>query len=448
MGKSSNPSRKDGDGSWRKKRCSEDYMILIAWFAVFANIYLCITQIRRALRERSLSAFVWVFLCYFAVLSPFELILRSPFLEGYSGYERVFEDADYLRAMAFMFSANVCLALGYSLGGEGPGERLSNYAVSSRNHFYRMAMPLLLAAYVAGFFLFFKTAGGMGYTEFVEYQGSNWGLVLVYLSSPAICLLSMRKRYGLAAVMALPYVYFSVVLQVRSFFVFSLLPIVVIYYLDNKPASLGLTLSRRGIGFFAVLVGLLLANFVVTQNKTGQISLPEQQLLRNFIQVSARIAEDGGFTGFDSTIRLLYGVIAPLGAIFNYQPALPDDVQVYFARLIFGASTLSGYFHYPSLWYADAYASFGWLGALVGLAIGGWLRVAEKAISFSKISFSLFLPFYIWNVYMILRGAMGNSVAAISYPLYMAALLYLLLIIALLVRGPISRAKIIEAQNR
>lgn len=429
-------------------------MYLISILLAIVNVAFCLTQVLYAKKKMNFSLFSWTFLSYFSVLLLVAVLRKSDFYEGYSGQYVTYSDMDYLNVTGFVLVANLMFALGYLIVSKIrilrlsiADQWLSEFKMAKENPFGKILLPIYGVYFLLGVILYAVTSMGMSYSEFVEYQGSNWGIVFLYASSPIICILWMRGNYVPAILASSVFVYFSINLQVRSFFIFSLFPIIFIYFFSNIKASNSFFVwLKKPAGIFSILSVLGLSLFIIFQ-KTGRFGLPEGTLVDSMIQVMHKLDSGAPGTGWDSTERFLYGFISPVLGFLNITPELNEDVQVYFASLIFGFSRADVYYHYPSLWYSDAYSSFGWLGIFFGLFWGGLFYVLEKIIRKNKVIFCLFLPFYIWIVYMVMRGAIGNSAAAISYPVYIGALSYIFVVMVIYLASG-SGAKLQKLKNK
>lgn len=404
-------------------------MYFICLLVALLNIYVCWSGLGVAQRAASLTVFIWAMLLYFALLMVVQIHGDMNFVEGFSGNFVTYTFVDVAKIYCFVLVANILLLTGQSVV-----QKLAKPPVApsitegGRNQVISILIAILSGLFLLGAALFYLQSRGLGYSEFVEYEGSNWGLVFLYSASSLICFLLMRRRHVAVVMVVLVYIYFAVLLNIRSFFVFSIFIIFSMLYLRYAESDGYMGGNKKKVRFWAGLFFalMLLINFIIAFNKTGQVILPESGLVKLMIHVMYKLSNGYELTGLDSVERFMYGLYKPLAALVGYTPSLNEDVQVYFARLIFGFESWEGFYHYPSLWYADAYSSFGPFGVFMGFFWGGWFSITERLIRRNRIAFGLFLPLFLWNLYMVVRGAIGNSTAAISYSLYLNMSIFLL----------------------
>lgn len=414
------------------------------------NSYFCWSSMASAHAAGSLTALAWALLFYFSLLMIFQLHGGLTFTEGFTGYSVEYSYADIVWIYAFVLACNVSMRVGQHFASRALRVReFLSPEIKGQNVLVSLLSPVMLVLFLIGGVIYYFQGRNLGYSGFVEYEGSNWGLVLLYCSSSLICFYLLRGKYYVAAALVTVYVYFSFVLQIRSFFLFSVFVVIAVFYLKNIAASGSVFGGSRNarVSIIAAVLAMLAMNFAISYGKTGAIVLPESGLVGLMTHVIYKLSSGYPLTGLDSTERFLYGLYKPIAAVIGYAPNLSEDVQVYFARLIFGFESWDQFYHYPSLWYADAYSSLGYAGFLFGIVWGVWFVTIEKLIRQNKVLFCMFLPLFLWNMYMVMRGAVGNSTAAISFPIYINCLLYAsaYLLGSVMVRG---REPMWKNQNR
>lgn len=402
-------------------------MYFICLLLALINLIFCWSRVIGSHKNKRIFVFIWVMLLYFSILMIVSLHGELRFTEGFSGNVVEYSYRDVAYIYLFVLAGNFFIAVGQLLSEKTVKLSSFSFAVIGKRNVVAVTLTwVLLVLFLIGALLFYKQSQGIGYAGFVEYEGSNWGLVLLYSSSSLICILLMRGKYVAAAAVVSVFVYFAIVLQIRSFFIFSIFVVLSILYLKYWDGTLVVNGRRNGFKAIAFIILLLMLsiNFVISYAKTGEFVFPESGLVNLMIHVIYKLSNGYELTGFDSIERFLYGLYKPIAAVVGYAPNLSEDVQVYFSRLVFGFESWDVFFHYPSLWYSDAYSSFGFWGVLFGLFWGYWFSTLEKIIRCNKVIFSLFLPLFLWNMYMVMRGAVGNSTAAISYAIYINLALY------------------------
>ncbi|MCP4745137.1 MAG: hypothetical protein GY874_03200 [Desulfobacteraceae bacterium] len=285
---------------------------------------------------------------------------------------------------------------------------------------------------------YFKMAG-KGYLDYVDYAGSNWPIVFFWAAAPLITFKTLQKRYFQAFIACLPYLLFGYYLHVRSFVLLSLIPALVIliyqqYFGPNKKAILR-TLVLIGISLI-VLIG---TSVIMTYNKQADTgggkrkaegfsqSLPDASLSRGMAIVFDGVNRGQKYTGLNSIKKYVLNIFYPFvilakrfGIIDNTKIV---DTPVHMARMIEGFSEHSKLlYHYPMLWYSDAYISFGMNGLSLAVLWAFVFAVWEAGIAKSQFFSAMSLPFYIWHNYMIIRGAVAGAAVPLSYAVYFAAI--------------------------
>jgi hypothetical protein len=391
-----------------------------------SNIGLCFWQIKISHKNKELTIISWLLMFYFSILLSIEIIENKIHKEGYSGFIVSYLPEDYLNVVLFVFCCNIMLAIGYSISRYlfKREKRSQPYQLEKTDATTKLLTNIYSIIFITALPIYFINSLGMSYTDFVTYKESNWGLVLLYVSASLISILFIQKKYNSSLFITLFFIYFAISSTVRSFYIFSIFPCVIIFYL-NKNIS-GSSLSRLIFNKISIiLISLLAVTFTIIgdQRELTEV-LPEQSLVKYLILIIYKISNGYSQTGFDSIQHFTYGAISPFAKFFGIEKPESLDVQEYFASLAFGYKTAIVFMHYPSLWYADAYSSFGWIGITFGIYWGLFLYTIEHMLRKNLISFSIFIPIFTWVVYLIMRGAIGISLQAISYPFYINLLIY------------------------
>ena len=192
-----------------------------------------------------------------------------------------------------------------------------------------------------------------GYQGFVEYSGSDWSRVFLIVSSVVVILSFVRKNY-LVLILCITFMsILSYLIDVRSFFVLTIIPLVVYIWINQNESIL----NKKNIWLiFSFITFLALISSAISYSKIGKIVVPESGLSDYYILIHDRITYGEPKTGFNSLLGFLEGVMTPFlklagVSIFNAK----EDTPIYMASLIFGTIDFKGsIFHYPSLWYSDS----------------------------------------------------------------------------------------------
>ena len=250
--------------------------------------------------------------------------------------------------------------------------------------------------------------------------GIEWAIVLFWASSPLITVIAMQKRWLPATVLCLPFIYFALHLQVRSFALLSLVPVIVVgfYQIANDPAArlrFARTIRYGVVGGIA----LVTLSIWVSKYKTGEVAFPDSGMPFGVVQVVTLADRFDARTGFNSLALYGWNYINPFMRLVGVMPPDLDDVPVVVARLLEGVpEDWPVYFHYPALLWTDAYLSFGWNGLWLAVLWAAIYCVWDAVMRQSPLVLALLLPYFVWHSYMWARGAIAIASVPIAYALY------------------------------
>lgn len=430
------------------------------------NFVFCLLLLWHAVRTRLASAIVWFMSAYFAwffVLmgsnGPYSRVrgftaevisVRQGTIDLLSGYALLF---NFLFAISFF--------LIWALIRTRSIEQSSSWQEGETSPRVGIMSWMFFAFLLAGSALYWLKMRNIGYRGYVEFQfqGSNWPLVFFWASSPFACYMAQKRRYFLAFLGIIPFLFFAWHLNVRSFALLSLIPVTLIFFYQ-RVAGDG-TFSRNSLGIFVrglpIIFVLIATSVVVTYNKQSRLSgvpdegkftgLPDAGLVYGAGLVFESVLHNHMRLEFNSLNRYLVNVAGPFLKIAEKTLGVEikpvDDTPVYMARLIDGVpKDYPVYHHYPVLWYSDAFISFGMAGLGLAILWGGLAAVFERLMRIGPIALGLMLPFYCWHMYMLIRGAIAVAAAPLTYSFYVA-----LAVVLVLGRVGVRHQNIVEKRN-
>lgn len=377
----------------------------------------------------------WALVAYFAVfVVPMAYSGAYRRFRGFSGDFVSVSDATISKVVVFMVLFNAIAFLSDAIVWKGlGGSRVKiKWEIDPKSFRIDVCIFILFMFLMVGGGLFWQKMRLLGYREYVEFssQGANWPIVFLWASSPLITILALQRRYFLAAACCMPFLFFAQHLSVRSFALLSLVPASAVFFMQRadqlaKKRGAILRLLLWAVPVFSLLVGV---STVVMEKKTGGLSgLPDTGIVYGVGLVFEAHKHGEGDRGFISLRKYSQNIVSPFnklaGKLFGYHEPTLEDTPVYIARLIDGVPKHTGvYFHYPALWYSDAFVSFGMAGLLLA-ALWGTILAAIERLSVSRpLLIALILPFYVWHAYMLVRGATAIATVPISYAFYFSLL--------------------------
>jgi hypothetical protein len=414
------------------------------------NVVLCLLALWFCVKRRMVSSIIWFMNAYFAWF----LVLMAS--NGQYSRTRGFtaelisvkqSTIDFLAGYALIFNCVFAVGFGvvwFVFRGKGQANSSAWSRKGGGSQIGAMS-AIFLAFLVVGGALYWWKMRGIGYRGYVEFQfqGSNWPLVFLWASSPFISLMALKRRYVWALGGAAPFLFFAWHLNVRSFALLSLVPLVLIYFFQrsedggaSKRSSLWMFL--RGL---PIIVVLLAASIVITYNKQARLTgvpdegqltgLPDAGLVYGAGLVFESLQHVHYRLEFNSLKKYAVNVAGPFVKIaektLGIPPIVVEDTPVYMARLIDGVPKgFPIYHHYPVLWYSDALISFGNMGLCLALFWGVLAAFWERIMLWRTGLLGVLLPFYCWHMYMLIRGATAVAAAPLTYSAYVALIVYFL----------------------
>lgn len=404
----------------------------IELFVAIANFIFCLLRFVFTFKSGRLSATVWALATYFSFFFIF-VIADGPFSKyrGFTGDTIAVKQQTIDFACYYIAGFHLIFAITESVAWKLIGVPVNQVAWELPESERRLSVMrgVFLVFLIVGGSWYGWTMQGLGYRSYVEGVGSNWPLVFVWASAPFITISMMQHRYWAAAFAGAPFILFAIMLKVRSFALLSLVPAVIIGLFHMWQGSgENRHLVFRLIKASSLLFGLLLLSAVIMQQKHSHVGLPDSDMAHGTPLIMEAVQQAKHYTGFNSLILYGLNIITPFMKIFGIERPHLIDTPVYMASLIDGVpKDWTVYFHYPTLWYSDAYISFGnegvALAALWALILTSW----EALMLRYPAMIALMLPYYAWHMYMLVRGAPAVASAPFSYAFYVSALVFLLL---------------------
>ncbi|MBM4196614.1 MAG: hypothetical protein FJ197_05855 [Gammaproteobacteria bacterium] len=399
----------------------------------------------RSLKAGRLVAMLWILITYHGIFL-IQLFLGGPFTKfrGFPG-DVVSISAETIAALAwYVLAFNLIFAfvenIVWRLSG-GRSEPRAAWEIDQEPNWLAGARWIYLAFLIGGgIWYWFKMAGG-GYRDYVQLQQSNWPVVFFWASAPLITILALLKRPWLAALACVPFLFFAVYLKVRAFALLSIIPAAVVLYFQ----AIGASSARRqhffkpiavGVAIFAALVAVSvlvtfqkMAKIEGTPNAPGEITgLPDAGMIYGSAIVFEYVRDTATSLGSDSLLLYGWNWVNPFLLLAGLERQVLLDPAVFMANIVDGVPLNSAvYFHYPTLWYGDAFLTFGNAGLLLAGLWGLIVSLWERFMTRNMVLLALLLPYYTWHAYMLVRGSPSSATVPLSYAAYVAALVLVVL---------------------
>jgi hypothetical protein len=404
------------------------------WFYPMVNLLFCAACTWWDFKNRRVMAMFWLLATYFSLLVTVDLG-NCP-LEYPIGYVSATASAEEVsKAAAFMFWCNLFFALGENVVfGLMERKPLTVFFLFRNDYSVRFQTRVALAMFAVGCLLYIPQIYRFSYADYVTDTTSSWKALIFLSSMPLISLLLLQRRYRLAMLPLAVNLLLVFLIKVRSFMLFSIIPalvIIVFQWAAGRQPAMGFRRWGRYVAVASMVVLLGGVGSYISYQRTNEWRLPESLLPQGMYLIFQQIDSGMPKTGFQSVQLAVTSLLYPVYNKFlmaDYQP--PEDPAVYMAELVTGRSGWKeGFRHFPLLWYSDVYAALGWTGVFLGLLWGGVLALWEAAMRKNTLAWAMFLPFFVWTLYILCRGAPGHAFYVISRNLYIQ--LFLLFITGL-----------------
>jgi hypothetical protein len=370
------------------------------------------------LREGRLMTMYWILATYFALV-----ILRdmwaAPIVFGQGYVPAVVDTVRISRIATFVLLCNVTFATGEYLAFRFTAGRAPYLTgMCPRANGGRILTWFYGLLFAAGCVLYLPEAYAASYYDYVNNVIDTNKKVLFTLSMPVLTLSLLRGRYGLPVAGLLAALSITVATTVREPLLVSALPLMLallVVRIQHKSSSV---LKLR---MAAVLAAALIAVFgtYIGYVRTGGVELPEQGLARGMYLVFE--LRDGGIkgTGYASLETVAKALAFPFYnryLIADYK--FPRDPATYVADIMVVRPEVTGFRHYPFLWYTDMYLSQGRPGFWQGLVWGALLGSFEGLLAGRALASAVFLPTFTWILYIFYRGGGAAVFHSVSRQIY------------------------------
>lgn len=399
-----------------------------------ANLAFCGSRLYATLRSGRFIAIVWFLLTYFAVFFlPVSVEQEIRHMRGFTAQVVTISRDDIYSVIIFVFCFNLIFFMSEYLFSRifNTGRLRTDWTLSTKDKYFTRLEYIFAGLLVFGTVVYGLTSQAHTYRDFVEYKGSNWGKVFLMAGAPLVTIAALRKRYLIALLGCLPFIYFSMKLHIRSFALLSLAPVAIIYLLQYLAATRGRLFSDiKKLLVIALFSFLLLATSVaIVLSKRGGDGLmatqvfPDSGMPYGTTVLMTLIDKYGVQTGFDALTLYGLNIVNPFVKLLDLPRPDIDDPPVVMAAIYDGVpSWWDIYYHYPALWYTDAYLAFGDSGLWMAVFWGLVFVFLEYLLKRNVFIFSLLLPFLTWHAYMAVRGATAGAAVPFSYAAYVVVL--------------------------
>jgi len=399
----------------------------------FINFFIAITRLYFTFKSGRLISIAWFLIVYFSwFLIPVVTGGSFKHYRAFPGELVTISSNTIYELIVYVIIFNIifmfCEVLFWKL--VGPKVRTHDYTLPNKSAHLNRVQISLFALLCLGTVLYGITSLTQDYRDYVEYKGSSWGMVFLWASSSLIAILALRKKYMLALVSCLPFIYFAVHLKIRSFALLSLIPIAIVYMLQiTTEGKAGAMKKIRKIVIGGVMfVGILMLSSAIMMDKSGTRSkgfnLPDSGMPFGTAILMELTNKYNASTEWDSLVLYGRNLINPFLKITGSARTDIVDPPVVMAQLYDGVPVNWGvYYHYPTLWYMDSYLSFAYYGLFLAIFWAFIFVLWEVLMSRNALIFGLLLPFYTWHAYMLIRGATAGATVPFSYAVYITFIL-------------------------
>jgi len=426
---------------------------ILAVVIALVNLAMVGFRTNQVLGKNRLITFAWVLITYWSFFLVM-LAIGGPFTK-FRGFraDLVTVTADTIRYSCIYVLCFNALFLLTEVGVwhlfRGGRTRVT-WIIRKEERWLRIATLIYGAFLLGGGLLYWLKTRGMGYYDgYVQFQGSNWPSAFLWAAAPLITIKAFEKKYWLSLLCTVPFLVFAVLFHVRAFALLSLIPALIVMYFqyvgkDAKAQKRRFRAVVLGIAGAIVLVGL---SNVVTFGKLDQetfSAFPDSGLVYGMNIVMEMANKLDVSTGWDSLIHYSQNIANPFMKLLGIpRSEVPVPPQV-MATLVDGVPPNYGvFYHYPTLWYSDAYLAFRIAGLALAVLWGALLSGWELVMIRRPFLMALMLPFYTFHTYMLLRGAIDSATTPFSYSFYLA----LLVVLALAPRKMWKRERVVVEAN-
>lgn len=394
------------------------------------SLAICMTRAAATLRSRRAISIVWILLSYFTIFCfPLSLETEIELTRGFDSAYFKISHLEIRKTLAFILCFNSTLLIGDLFFSKllEPKVRTTNWNLDRDSSLVKYLLRILLCYWLVGSLWYYVHTRGLGYRDYVE--GTSWAAVFLWASSPAVVIAAFQRRWVLAAILCLPFMYFAVHLSVRSFALLSIVPLMVVVVFQGLGAEMVTPINFRKLTVRASLASVIVigASALVGLWKPGVQIFPDSGMPYGAVQTISLANDFGMQLGFNSLLLYAENFVNPFLKLFQIDRESSTDTPVFIAGLLEGVPfDWPVYFHYPTLIWSDAYISFGWSGVWFGILWALILVCWDRLIGKHQVIAILTLPYFCWHGYMLVRGAIAVSSVPFAYAAYFSFFAFLL----------------------
>jgi hypothetical protein len=341
----------------------------------------------------------------------FGFILTSTRIEhtfGWINYTKYISTEEFSSVSYYIFALNVMLMIGIKTGLKIVPKLNLEIKINSLKY-------ILGVFYIWGAIFHLFNFHGKNYSDYVEYQGSDWGRVALNFGASLILIYIKEQKYLVACLLTSPFIYLAYQTGVRSYMLYSVIASIVYLILMEKNY-----LNKIFTSLFVVIISIILAAYFQINRSDSFVNsmlLPEIGLIHMMLTLYTQFI-NGGFQVQSNTMGLLANsLLLPYTKIFGAIETGIDN-PIYIAEYLEGAELNDGFYHYPATWYGELFIGT-YLDIIInclmfGIIIGGLSKIVKNETL--KI---LLMPSIAWIYYMIMRGAPVIAFTGSSYVLWL-----------------------------
>lgn len=376
------------------------------------NLIFCSWVLYGYVKNRDLLSFVWIIITYYALfilISSFGEIVNE---QGYVG--TIIKTSEYTKEVVAMFVLSFNILFHVSMvvfGYVWKYLRIDRLKLNKIER-YDIAFYVMSFYVIVGGGFYYLQMSGKDYFDYVTMSESAWSQAFLWAGSPAILYFAHRGKYMTSLLLCIPFVVFVLQLKVRSFALLSVVPFI-IYMLQNRQQSNALIRNIISSASFILIVYLFL--FLRESNTLPDAFLPVY--MNTVFEAHESFLKVEGLPGINA---YLLNMIRPFLIILGVSDYNYYDTPFYLASIITGSENTVN--HFPSLWYTDAYVNYGYIGVTLSILFGFIISLMTVFVRSGYTAYCLFLPYYVWHNYLLIRGAVTIATVPFSYSLYLSAI--------------------------
>lgn len=380
------------------------------------NIILALFGVHRGFKNKSFIVFIWLIVFYYSITSLISLLDNT--------------SISYSVKMTYALNMSLCILAFLA------SDFLFNRKVMSTvsfDFFIKRTFWITIVEVVfwISLVMTYVELQTQDYSIYNSREGqAGWAQALFQVSSCIICYFIYKKQWVKIAVAAILVVGMVAATGVRSLVYFILMPFL-LYYI-NQIMSLRSNPFKIIIKSIPIILILIIAVYVVNTLRFGDVNLPETELTT----IALNVLDNGGYPlqYANSFLHYITRFLTPIVNAFHVfgiqvvspvtmlPPSIPHLNDMYL-----GVAYHSGEAHMPGTIFFDFYMSYGYYGAIWGFVVFSYLKLLCNFLQSSFASFFAFSSVIGWHLYFLMRGSCDTCVSGVSYSMWMAFLLFILL---------------------